>query len=141
MIMLRVIICTIMSAAAAAAVLVVGSGMAQAKSSPDVVGKKYSDATSALSDAGFTPVVSTTVGDRLSQADCVVTHQQDRTEAAVANSSGSTVSQTLISLNCDAAVASNKKPGNSVGSPEGREAIESAKASASATLSAAEPSG
>ena len=40
------------------------SGIAQAGSSPDVVGQKYSDASSAISGAGMRAVVSTVVGDQ-----------------------------------------------------------------------------
>jgi hypothetical protein len=52
-----------------------GSAIANAKSAPDQVGKKYSDAQSALSQAGFKVVVSATVGGRVAQADCVVVNQ------------------------------------------------------------------
>ena len=112
-------------AVAAPAASLVLSGIAEA--SPDVVGQKYGDASTTLSGAGFTPVVRTTVGDRLSWSDCIVTNQQDHTEQPAENSSGSAVNQTLVSLNCDAAVASATSPGNSLGSPEGRAAAAAAK--------------
>lgn len=98
------------------------SGGAVAGASPDVVGQKYGDASSSLSSAGYTPIVSVTVGDRLHWPDCVVVRQQDRTAQPPANSGGSGAKQTLVSLNCDAAVASATTPGNSMGSPEGRAA-------------------
>jgi hypothetical protein len=52
-----------------------GSAIANAKSAPDQMGKKYSDAQSALSQAGFKVVVSGTVGGRVAQADCIVVNQ------------------------------------------------------------------
>lgn len=101
------------------------SAVAEA-SSPNVVGQKYSDATGTLSGAGFTPVISTVVGDQEPQANCVVTRQQDRTVQPPANTGGSATNQTLVSLNCDEAAASATKPGNSAASPEGRAAIQAA---------------
>jgi hypothetical protein len=95
-------------------------GCLAAQASPAVVGQKYSDAGSALSSAGYAPVVSTTVGDHLAWPDCVVTHQQDRQAQPPPNSGGSGTKQVLISLNCNAAVASATTPGNSLASPEGR---------------------
>ena len=50
-------------ASAAVAAVLVAAGPAQAASSPTVVGQKYSDAKGALAGAGYTIVVSTTVGD------------------------------------------------------------------------------
>lgn len=97
-------------------------GVAVVHASPSVVGEKYADASSALSSAGYTPVVSATVGDHLHWPDCLVVHQQDRTAKPPPNSGGSGTKQTLVALNCDAAVASATSPGNSLGSPEGRAA-------------------
>ncbi len=100
-----------------------------------MVGQKYSDAKGALASAGYSIVISTTVGDEQSRDDCVVTHQQDRTVPPPENTGASATKQTLLSLNCDAAVASATKPGNSLASPEGRAAAAAAKASATATPS------
>ncbi|MET0703411.1 MAG: hypothetical protein ABWY93_27520, partial [Mycobacterium sp.] len=99
-----------------------GTGTAQAVAAPTVVGQKYSDAQTALSSAGFTPVVSTTVGDRESWPDCVVVNQVPRIIAPQENTSGSATDQMLVSLDCDAAVASATTPGNSLASPAGRAA-------------------
>lgn len=55
--------------------MVPGSAMATTNSAPDEVGKKYADAQSALSQAGFKVVVSATVGDKVAQADCIVFNQ------------------------------------------------------------------
>jgi hypothetical protein len=115
--------------AATAAVAATGTGVAQAASSPSVVGQKYSDARSALSGAGFAIVVASTVGDQTAWPDCIVTRQQDRTEPPPENTGASATNQTLLALNCDAQVASTKSPGNSLASPEGRAAAASAAAS------------
>jgi hypothetical protein len=122
------------AASAITAVIALTPGIAQA-ASPNVVGQKYSAAKATLSGAGFSIVVSTTVGDRLAWPDCVVTHQEDRTEAAPENSSAAPVKQTLITLDCDAQVATAKSPGNSMGSPEGRAAAAAASSSAAAAAS------
>jgi hypothetical protein len=108
------------------AALTLGSVVAQATSQPNVVGQKYSDATSQLSAAGLSVVVSTTVGDTVDRPDCMVTRQQGRTEPAPENSSASSVSQVLLSLNCGAPVASATSSGNSLASPEGRAAAAAA---------------
>jgi hypothetical protein len=118
------------TAAAGAALALAGSGVAVAGSSPDVTGQKYSDAQSAISGAGFTPVVESAVGDQKAWPDCVVTRTQKRTVQPPANSSGSATNQLLVSLNCDAGVASATVAGNSAASPEGKAA---AKAAASAS--------
>jgi hypothetical protein len=111
------------------AAAVAGAGVAQAASSPSVVGQKYSDARAALSGAGFAILVSSTVGDQTAWPDCVVTRQQDRTVPPPENTGGSASNQTLLALNCDAQVASAKSPGNSLASPVGRAAAASAAAS------------
>jgi hypothetical protein len=123
-------------AAAVAAVVAVaglaGTAVAGASSSPNVVGQKYGDASSTLNAAGYKPVVSTTVGDQLAWSNCIVTNQRDRKAAPPPNSGGSPSNQTLVSLNCDAPVASATAPGNSLASPQGRAAAAAA-ASASAS--------
>ncbi|WP_234789768.1 PASTA domain-containing protein [Mycolicibacterium mucogenicum] len=114
------------------AVALICSGVASAGSAPNVVGQKFSDARSALANAGFKPLVSTTVGDQLQWPNCVVTNQVARTVSAPANSGGSSSSQVLLSLNCEAAFATPGSPGNSLGSPAGSQAYASASASAAA---------
>ena len=115
-------------ASAIVAVAAIGTGVAQAASSPSVVGQKYSDARAALSGAGFAIVVSSTVGDQTAWPDCIVTRQQDRTVPPPENTGASASNQTLLALNCDAQVASAKSPGNSLASPVGRAAAASAAA-------------
>jgi hypothetical protein len=106
--------------------LSVGAGVAAAGPGPDVVGQKYSDAQSALSAAGFASVVSTTVGDRAPWPNCVVDSQVSRSVPPQENSGASPTNQMLVSLNCDAAVATATSPGNSLESPQGRAAAAAA---------------
>ena len=119
------------AAAAFAALAMSGSGVATA--APDVTGQKYSDAQSALSSAGFKPVVETTFGDQKSWPDCIVTRTQQRTVKPPANSGGSATKEMLVSLNCDAGVASATTPGNSAASPEGKAAAAAAASSSSSS--------
>ena len=119
---------------AASSTLLLGSGVAQAASAPNVVGQTYSAAQTAISGAGFTAVISTTVGDHLAQGDCYVANQVSRTEQPAENSGGSAVNQVLLSLNCDGGVA-GLHPGFSAGSPEGMSAAAAASSSAAAASS------
>jgi hypothetical protein len=117
---------------AASTMLLLGSGVAEAASAPNVVGQKYSDASTAISGAGYRAVVSTTVGDQKAWPDCLVANQVQRTLPAAPNSSGSAITEVLVSLNCYASEASAIAPGYSAASPEGK-AIAAAAASASAS--------
>jgi hypothetical protein len=112
------------TAAALAALAISGSGVASAAT--DVTGQKYSDAQSSLSSAGFKPVVESTVGDQKAWPDCIVTRAQKRTVQPPENSSGSATNEMLVSLNCDAGIASATTPGNSAASPEGKAAAAAA---------------
>ena len=114
------------------AAVFIDEGAAQAASSPNVVGQKYGDAESALSGAGYTVVVSTTVGDRESWPACVVVNQQVRTVSAPENTGGSRpIRCWCAELRCAGGLATS--PGNLLASPAGRAAAASAAASASAT--------
>jgi hypothetical protein len=96
---------------------VFGTGIAAAD---DYAGQKYSDASSAASDAGQTVVVAARVGDKVSQDDCLVTRSQG---APFADGSGVHVSKTVqFYLNCNGGYATAGMPGPSLGSPEGRSA-------------------
>src|SRR6185295_4495507 len=89
-------------ALAAGAVVVLGltgSAVAEAGSGVNVTGQKYSDAQSALSGAGMTPVVESTVGDQKAWPDCLVTRTQKRTVEPPENSGGSATTEMLVSLN------------------------------------------
>ncbi|MDP9164624.1 MAG: hypothetical protein M3O32_00900 [Actinomycetota bacterium] len=116
---------TFAMATVCAAVLFTINSTAIAAATPDVVGMTYDKASSALSGAGFTAVVATRVGDRKSQADCMVTNARVESVAQRGNhpTTGTKVS---VSLNCYAAAASVKSPGFSVASPEGKSAAAAA---------------
>lgn len=116
-------------AVALAGLAISGGGVAAAAT--DVTGQKYSDAQSSLSSAGLKPVVDTVVGDQKSWPDCVVTRAQKRTVQPPANSSGSATNEMLVSLNCEAGVATATTPGNSAASPEGKAAIAAAASASS----------
>ena len=122
------------AAASLVALAISASGVAAAAGS-DVTGQKYSDAQSALSSAGLKPVVETVVGDQKAWPDCVVTRSQKRTVQPPENSSGSASNEMLVSLNCEAGIATATTPGNSAASPEGKAAAAAAAAAASSSSS------
>jgi hypothetical protein len=124
-------------ACAATAAIVEATGPAQAASSPNVVGQKYSAAQGTLTSAGYTAIVSTTVGDKVARSDCLVTNQVDQSVPPPENTAASATNQTLLSLNCEAPLASAKSAGNSLGSPAGQAAASSAAAAASSSAAAA----
>ncbi len=97
---------------------VLGAGVASAD---DYAGQKYSDASSAASDAGQTVVVANRVGDKVAQDDCIVTRSQTAPFASA--NDGVHVSDTVqFYLNCNGGVASATTPGPSLASEEGRAA-------------------
>ncbi|HET7667437.1 MAG TPA: hypothetical protein VFK56_15490 [Mycobacterium sp.] len=107
------------SAVAASALMALfGTGVATAD---DYAGQTYADASSAASDAGLSVVVAARVGDKLSQDDCLVTRSQTA-PFADADDGAHYDGQVQFYLNCNAGYASANTPGNSVASPEGREA-------------------
>jgi hypothetical protein len=122
------------AAAGLVALAISASGVAAAAGT-DVTGQKYSDAQSALSSAGLKPVVETVVGDQKAWPDCVVTRAQKRTVQPPENSGGSATNEMLVSLNCEAGIATATTPGNSAASPEGKAAAAAAAAAASSSSS------
>jgi PASTA domain len=116
----------VLAAAAGAAMSLLSAGKAGAQGAPDVTGKKYSEATAALKNAGFTAQLAAKVGDQLSQGDCLVSSQ-----AVLASTSSFGPSQfkggggnniVMLSLNCNGGLASAGESGNSAASPEGQAA-------------------
>jgi beta-lactam-binding protein with PASTA domain len=99
---------------AAIATPVLLAGNAMAASVPDVTGKKFSEAESALSTAGFKVLVASTVGDKLQRSDCMVVSQ--RTIPAhsapyeVSSPPGFSNSRVALALNCNAATGKAKSP-------------------------------
>ena len=103
-----------------AAVSMAGTGVAAAD---DYAGQTYADASSAASDAGQTVNVANRVGDKLPQDECVVTRSWDAPFIRnVEGEFGHASDEVELSLNCNGGYATAAKPGNSLASPEGREA-------------------
>ncbi|WP_167097627.1 hypothetical protein [Mycobacterium sp. DL592] len=103
---------------AAASFAVFGSGVASAVN--EYAGQTYADASQAISNAGQTAVIATRVGSFLPTDQCTVTGSRS---ANFLNSSGTSSSgQVLLYLNCNNSFAAAGVPGNSIGSPEGRQA-------------------
>jgi hypothetical protein len=108
--------------ATAVSIAFLGTGTASAD---DYAGKTYADASQAIGDAGKKAVVASRTGDTLSQDKCVVTSSQSA--PWIKGDNFAPVTDTvLLSLNCNATVASAKDPGNSAASPEGKAAIAAA---------------
>lgn len=108
--------------AAAVSMALFGTGIAAADG---YNGQTYADASKAISDAGKKAVVASRAGDTLSDPQCTVTHTQSA--PWIKGNNFSPVTDTvLVDLNCNATVATNKDPGNSVASPEGKAAIAAA---------------
>jgi hypothetical protein len=99
-----------------------GSGVAVAD---DYSGQTYGDATKAISDAGKKAVIASRAGDTLMDDQCTVTHSQSAPWIK-GDDFAPVTDAVLLYLNCNATVATNKEPGNSSASPEGRAAIAAA---------------
>jgi hypothetical protein len=97
---------------------VVSSAVAGA--APNVVGMTYDKAQDAVSQAGLTAEVSTSFGTELQQGDCIVANQGLRPASTFGQQS--IPAKVLLSLNCDAPIASAAQAGNSAASPEGQKA-------------------
>ncbi len=67
-----------------------------------------------VSGAGMTPVVESTVGDQKAWPDLVVTRTRKRVVEPPERGGGGATTQMLVSLNCNAGVATADVPGNSV---------------------------
>jgi hypothetical protein len=107
------------SAVAASALMALfGTGVAAAD---NFAGKTYADASSAASDAGLDVVIAGRVGDELPQDDCLVTRSQTAPFAS-ANDGAHYDKKVQFYLNCAGGYATATNPGNSLASPEGREA-------------------
>ena len=103
---------------AAASFAVFGSGTAAAVN--EYAGQTYADASKAISDAGQSAVIATRVGSFLPTDQCTVTGSRS---ANFLDSSGTNAGgKVLLYLNCNNSFAAAGVPGNSIGSPEGRQA-------------------
>ena len=97
-----------------------GTGVAAAD---DYAGQTYADASSAASDAGQTVIVANRVGDKLAQDECIVTRSWDAPFVRDNEGEfGHASDEVELSLNCNGGYATAANPGNSLASPEGREA-------------------
>jgi len=99
---------------AVTAALTIGAGTAAAKE--PYVGSTYADAAAKLTQRGYTPVVSTVVGDQLKTEDCIVTASRKATYPKSDNFDHA--KDYLLALNCSAPLA-HGEPGNSLATPEG----------------------
>jgi hypothetical protein len=106
--------------AVGAAIALFGVGVAQAD--PNTVGKTWADAKSAIQSAGLQGQVSTRVGDRLPEDQCIVT-SQTKTAKPPAGFTKSASSIILVSLDCNGDVASASNPGYSAASPEAQKML------------------
>jgi hypothetical protein len=97
--------------ATAVSMTVFGGGVAMADD--PLAGKTYADASAQIDGWSATAVIATVVGGRLPTDECIVSHWQKDTNDK---------SRIMVSLNCNAGVASANAAGNSVTSPEGRAA-------------------
>lgn len=104
--------------AAAASLAMFGSGVASATN--EYAGQTYADAAQAISDAGQSATIATRVGDFLPTDQCMVTGS--RTANFLDSSGTNAGGRVLLYLNCNNSFAAAGVPGNSVGSPEGRQA-------------------
>jgi hypothetical protein len=96
--------------ATAVSIAVFGHGVAMAD---PLTGKTYADASTQIGEWSATTVIATVVGTRLPKNECIVTSWHKDTNDK---------SRIMLSLNCNAGVASATEAGNSVASPEGRAA-------------------
>ena len=110
------------AAAGIAATISVGAGIAGAV--PDVVGQTYQDAVQSIQATGSKPVIATRIGGRTDESQCIVTNAWAHTPVTQVFEKPK-YDEVMVALNCTAAVASAVSPGNSAGSPEGRQALNS----------------
>ena len=103
-------------AVALVSLMAFGTGTAAAD---DYAGQSYSAASSAISTAGQKVVIAAKVGDQDAEGDCVVSHSQ-KAPWLKGDAFTPVTDTVLVYLNCDAKLASNKAPGNSLASPEGQ---------------------
>lgn len=87
-------------ASAASTVILISCPVAAAQPTPNSSGQTYADAKEQLEQAGLTVIVSTTVGDKLPWAECLVVHQQLRPGALAGKKNEIDRTKVLVSLGC-----------------------------------------
>lgn len=108
------------AAVGVAVTISVGAGVAAA--APDVVGQTYRDAKQAIQAEGAAVIIATRTGGQAEVDKCIVTNAWDK--PSVTQPRQAPEPDTVwVALNCNAAVASAGSPGNSAGSPAGRQAL------------------
>ena len=96
-------------------------GVGLASGSPPFYGQKYGDASAELTSRGQKAAIATIIGSQLATDDCIVTNAY--TSLTLDSSGRPAHRQTyMFDINCNAAFAQPGKPGNSVASPEGKQA-------------------
>ena len=110
-------------AVAALSTIVLTPGVAAAD---DYAGQKYSDVMSKLGDSDLTGVIATRAGDLVDDDDCVVS-SSEKAPWIKGDDFAPVTDTVLVNLNCNAAVATATKSGNSAASPAGRAALKEAK--------------
>jgi hypothetical protein len=91
-------------------------------SADNYAGQTYADAASAAGGSGMTSVVAGRVGSELPTDQCIVTRSQ-KAPWIKGDNFQQTNNTVLLFLNCNAALATPGKPGNSAASPEGQQAL------------------
>jgi hypothetical protein len=117
----------VLVAGAGVVMTIFSAGDAEAQGAPDVSGMAYWKAAKSLRSAGFVVKVSTSVGDQQPQDDCLVSGQSEvpsidtfgPTQFKPSDNSRKII---VLTLNCNAAVASAGQAGSSAASPEARAA-------------------
>lgn len=112
-----------------AAVLAMAAFGSTVASADALVGKTYSAAAASITSWKGEAVVATVIGNQVGIDDCIVTswHQSKFLDSRGKNSRGN---QFLLNLNCNTSLASPGNPGNSLMTPEGRQAQKDQKAAA-----------
>jgi hypothetical protein len=108
------------AAAGVAATISVGGGVAAA--APDVVGQTYNEAKQTIQAQGSAVIIATRTGGLAETEKCIVTNAWDKPSVTQPRKAPGP-DTVWVALNCNAAVASAGSPGNSAGSPEGRQAL------------------
>jgi hypothetical protein len=113
---------TVLFGAAAGVVATISVGAGIAAAAPDVVGQTYADAAQAIQAAGSKPVITTRIGGRTDEGQCIVTNAWVHTTVTQIYEKPK-YDEVRVALNCNATVASAGSAGPSAASPEGRQAL------------------
>jgi len=104
--------------AAGAALAMFGSGVASADN--EYAGETYGKAAQEISQSGGSPTIATRVGSFLPTSQCTVTGSRSGNFLDSSGTGGG--GEVLLYLNCNNTFAAAGVPGNSIASPEGKQA-------------------